>query len=48
MKFCGKNDYETKNEVKEEYPSAEVIKRCEGGWMVFETEEEYETWKKQA
>ena len=34
-------------EVVKNYPEAEKIVKVEGGYMVFETVTEYETWKNQ-
>lgn len=48
MKFCVNTDYKNRKQVMEAYPSAAVIKKVLGGWAVFETYADYETWKKQA
>lgn len=29
------------------YPEAEVIAKVDGGWMCFDTAEDYKTWKNQ-
>ena len=36
-----------RKEVVKEYPEAEKIVKVDGGYMAFETIEEYETWKNQ-
>jgi len=47
MIFCSEEDYKTRKAVIEANPGAvKVIKVC-GGWMVFATWPEYETWKNQ-
>lgn len=46
-RFCNQTDYANRKAVTEEYPEAEVIKKVEGGWMVFDTNDEYETWRNQ-
>lgn len=40
-------EYETEQEVMDKYPSAAVVIEVEGGWMVFDTVDEYETWENQ-
>lgn len=47
MKFCINTDYKNRKQVDAAYPSAAVIKKVLGGWAVFETHADYETWKKQ-
>lgn len=45
--FCSIEEYKNRKEVVEAHYDAEVIKKCDGGWMVFDTTEDYKTWKNQ-
>lgn len=45
--FAAEEIYNNKSEVVNEYPSAALVKRVTGGWMVFETQDDYRTWKNQ-
>ena len=45
--FCDEREYGSKANVQKEYPSATKIVKVTGGWAVFETWTDYETWKKQ-
>ena len=45
-KFCSTEDYD-EFMVEEVYPSAAVIVEVDNGWMVFDTQDEFETWKNQ-
>lgn len=45
--FCSADNYETIDEVKDVYPGAAIVIEVEGGWMVFETVTDYETWQNQ-
>lgn len=44
--FCDERDYRTIADVKREYPG-QIVKRVTGGWMVFDTVSDYETWRHQ-
>ena len=44
MKFVATTN---RNQVKKDYPEAEKIVKVDGGYMVFDNQEEYETWKNQ-
>lgn len=44
--FCDKRDYATIAEVEDEYPGR-IVKPATGGWMVFDTWTDYNTWKAQ-
>ena len=44
--FCSREEYKTKNAVVEAYPGWRVTPVC-GGWLAFEYDTDYETWKKQ-
>jgi hypothetical protein len=44
MKFIQNNDIE---EIMEEYPEYIIWARVEGGYMMFESFEEYQTWENQ-
>ena len=44
MKFVG-NEM-SRDEIEAENPGA-IVERVEGGWMVFDSEEERETWQAQ-
>ncbi|HEY9746560.1 MAG TPA: hypothetical protein V6C99_10125 [Oculatellaceae cyanobacterium] len=46
-RFCSQQDYEDIEAVRNEYPGAAEIIEVEGGWMVFDTITEAETWRKQ-
>ncbi len=45
--FCDDREYRNIREVKAEYPSAAKIVKVTGGWAVFDTLADYETWKRQ-
>lgn len=45
--FCSEHDYKNKSEVRKEYPDAIVIKKVCGGWYIFSSQIEYQTWKNQ-
>ena len=45
--FADAQDYADKNAVKDEYSWAAEIIVVEGGWKVFESPEDAETWKNQ-
>lgn len=47
MKLCQDIDYKSRAEVAKSYPSAVKILRVDGGWIVFETYTDYETWRNQ-
>jgi len=47
MKFCSKEEYEFDHVVEDEHPEAVVIVDVEGGWMIFDSNDEFETWEKQ-
>ena len=44
--FCDERDYRTIADVKREYPG-QIVKRVTGGWMVFDTVSDFETWRRQ-
>lgn len=45
--YCLKPDYKSRREVEDAHPEAAVIKAVCGGWAVFSTYENYETWRGQ-
>lgn len=45
--YCYKPGYANRGEVEDAHPAAAVIKAVCGGWAVFETYEDYETWRRQ-
>ena len=45
--FADAQDYADENAVKDEYSWAAEIIEVEGGWMVFESADDAETWKNQ-
>lgn len=47
MRCVRDSDYASRREVVAEYPEAAKIVRVEGGWAVFDTYEDYETWRRQ-
>ncbi len=47
VRFARSTDYKSAAFVKQAYPSAYKIEKVDGGWMVFETINEYNTWKRQ-
>ena len=47
MTFASNQDYKNAAAVKSAYPQAEKVVKVEGGWMVFETITDYQTWKNQ-
>lgn len=42
--FCSDQDYKNRKAIKLSYCDAAVIKKVFGGWYVFETYADYETW----
>jgi hypothetical protein len=47
MKTAYQTEYKTRAAVVKAYPgAAKIIKAC-GGWAVFETVADYETWRNQ-
>ncbi len=47
MIMCDKRDYKDRKAVTEAYPGAAKIVQVEGGWAVFATLADWQTWKKQ-
>lgn len=47
MIICDAREYKDRKAVAEAYPAAAKIIKVEGGWAVFETLAEYETWRRQ-
>ena len=45
--FVSKEKLKTEEEVREIYPSATEIEKVCGGWCVFHTHHDYETWRNQ-
>ena len=45
--FADENDYDDEDMIREVYPWAAEIVEVEGGWMVFESADDAETWKNQ-
>ena len=45
--FAAIEDYPNRKAVVAAYPSATVIRKVCGGWMVFEYASDYEIWKGQ-
>lgn len=45
--FVSIENYESIEAVEAEYPAAAHIEEVEGGWMVFETASDHETWAAQ-
>ena len=46
-KFCNNNDYQSQTEVEDAYPAAAEVIEVEGGWMVFDTVTDADTWRNQ-
>lgn len=46
-KFASQQDYENIDAVRNEYPGAAEIVEVDGGWRVFDTVTDAETWKTQ-
>lgn len=46
-KFVSEDDYTTLEEVEAAYPSAAEIVEVDGGWMVFATMTDADTWRTQ-
>lgn len=46
-KFCQETEYASIEAVQDAYPGAEHIEPVEGGWAVFDTDGDYQTWLKQ-
>ena len=46
-KFASKTDYTNLKSVRDAYPGATKIVRVDGGWLVFETTTDYNTWVNQ-
>lgn len=46
-KFCSETEYDCIEAVESEYPSASDVVEVDGGWMVFETHDDFETWSRQ-
>lgn len=47
IEFADENDYADEDTIKEVYPWATEIVDADGGWMVFESAADAETWKNQ-
>ena len=47
-KFLSYDDFDDIDDVSAEYPSAASIQEVEGGWMVFDSIDEFKTWLKQS
>jgi len=45
--FVPSKDYENIGAVEDQYPGATVIVEVDGGWMIFGTATDYETWQGQ-
>lgn len=46
-RFASSQDYATIDAVSDEYPSATEIIEVDGGWMVFDTATDADTWRNQ-
>jgi len=46
-KFASQQDYANIEAVQTEYPGAAEIVEVDGGWMVFDTVTDAETWRNQ-
>lgn len=46
-KFASQQDYENIEAVRAEYTGAAYIVEVDGGWMVFDTVTDAETWRNQ-
>jgi hypothetical protein len=42
--FCSTDDYESREHVEATHTYAPLIVEVEGGWLVFDTLADYETW----
>lgn len=47
MKFARREDYRSIRNVRNEYPDACRIVPVTGGWAIFTTEYDYQTWRHQ-
>lgn len=47
MVYAYETDYNSRREVVDAYPEAVKIVKVEGGWGVFDSWDDYETWKMQ-
>lgn len=47
MTFVRDDEYAGRRAVKAAFPEAAVIRRVCGGWAVFETYADYDTWRAQ-
>ena len=45
-RFASNEDYRDIADVRAAYPGAKILV-VEGGWMVFATEDAFETWRRQ-
>lgn len=43
--YCDESEYKTRKAVNTEYPDATRIVKVCGGWAVFATESDYQTWR---
>lgn len=46
-KFCNDLDYQNIDAVRAAYPDAAEIIEAEGGWQVFDSTDDAETWRNQ-
>lgn len=46
-KFCSRQDYATIAAVQDAYPDAAEIVEVDGGWIVFDTVTDADTWRNQ-
>jgi hypothetical protein len=46
-KFASEENYDSMEVVEQAYPAATEIIKVEGGWMVFDTATDAETWRNQ-
>jgi hypothetical protein len=44
--FAVKQSTKQKKEVESDHPGS-IVKKVDGGWIVFDTSDDYETWKNQ-
>jgi len=47
IKFCSDRDYADIDAVRTAYPDAAEIIEADGGWMVFPTTTDADTWRNQ-
>ena len=47
MKFLSEQDYASIEEVQDAYPGAAEVVEVDGGWAVFDTVQDAETWRNQ-